>query len=507
MRPTTVHSLRASGGHSIREFFPRTGPWRVRSCAIAALLLAGLQAGCTREVHRPQPIDAAASAAAYEARTLADPGLRDYLKAQGLGVDPWPRTTWDLEALAAAAVYLHPDVELARSRARLAAAEKATSTTRPPITLTVRPELNNKVEHGETPWGLGVLAGLPFDLGDKRGARTAQLARLEEAAQLEVAVAGWRVRSRLRRHLVDLYVAETTLHALEAEQAARNRLLALLEKRLAVGYAGAGEIGALQVKVAEGELALRRATVRREQAFAGVAEAVGVLPERLQPVRLDFTAVAGAVRPPAGDDVRRTALLHRIDLRRKLADYAAAEAAVKLEVARQYPDITLIPGYFWDTNDAIWSIALSAFVPPRARTRALIREAEARREVEGHAFVALQASVISEASAAAARYRQAYAVHEAARRQIEVAAARRTQVARQFDRGHADRVELVQAELDAATVDRAASVALLELQQGLSALEDALQRPLDNADFAAAAPASPGPAAETALNPALIDND
>ncbi|MEY2825037.1 MAG: hypothetical protein RLZ64_1575, partial [Pseudomonadota bacterium] len=38
--------------------------------------------------------------------------------------------------------------------------------------------------------------------------------------------------------------------------------------------------------------------------------------------------------------------------------------------------------YFWDADESIWSIAGLALVPPRARTRALIREAELRREIE-----------------------------------------------------------------------------------------------------------------------------
>ena len=73
--------------------------------------------------------------------------------------------------------------------------------------------------------------------------------------------------------------------------------------------------------------------------------------------------------------MRRVALVNRIDLRRKLADYAAAEAAVKLEVARQYPDLTLVPGYFWDADQSLWSISFLGLLPPSARAKALIAEA------------------------------------------------------------------------------------------------------------------------------------
>jgi len=253
-------------------------------------------------------------------------------------------------------------------------------------------------------------------------------------------------------------------------------------------------------------VALKRAGVRRDQSLAGVAEAVSVPLEELRRVELDFSALASPMVPPARDEVSRAALLNRIDLRRKLADYAAAEAAVKLEVARQYPDVTLLPGYFWDADEAIWSIAFLGLLPPSARTKALIRESEARREVEEKAFLALQSSIIAEADAAASRYRLAWEAQGAARQQIDEAIARRARTERQFERGYADRVDLAQARLEAVVTERAAVVAMLEAQQGLSALEDALQRPLDNPDIASTPQSAVAPP-EAAPNPALIDND
>lgn len=472
----------------------------------AALLMA---AGCAPLRYQPRALEAGAAAEAYAARTLQDDGLREYLAAQGAGGQPWPRAQWDLDSLSLASVYWHPEIALARARLAVAAAETDTSRTRQPYTVTARPEYNSKASGGDTPWGLGVLVGLPLDLGDKRGARTAQLERQQEAAALEVAAAAWRVRSRLRRHFVELYVAERTTQALAAEQRSRQSLVALAERREQAGWSAAADTAVARARAAEGEVALARAQVRREQALAGVAEAAGVPLEALRRERLDFAALDSPAAPPAEQALRRAALLNRIDLRRKLADYAVAEAAVKLEVARQYPDITLVPGYFWDADEAIWSLAGLGLVPPRARTRALVREAEARREAEQRAFVALQAAVIAETAGALARYRSAWETLAAARRQIDAARARHGRVAKQFQHGHADRVELVQSQLDTLMAERGAVLAMLETQQGLSALEDALQRPLDNPDLAAALPAQPGasPTADAALNPALLDND
>jgi cobalt-zinc-cadmium efflux system outer membrane protein len=477
---------------------------RLASGGIAVLWLV-CAAGCARESYRPSPLEPETTQRAYESRTLDGADLREALRAQGEDVSVWPRVAWSLPALTAVALHHHPEIALARARAKVAGAEKATSTTRVPYTVTGRPEYNGK-SGDDIPWGLGVLVGFTIDVGGKRDIRTEQLARLEEAAQLEIAVTSWRVRSRLRRHFVDLHVATRTAEALEAEQAERLRLVALMEKRAAVGYASSNEAGVLRLRAAEGELAVARAAVRRDQALAGVAEAAGVPLAVLETVRFDFGILDHPMVPPAAVDVRRVALRNRIDLRRKLADYAAAEAAVKLEVARQYPDVTLVPGYFWDADESIWSISFFSLLTPQARARALIREAEARREVEEKAFNALQAAVIAEASAAASRYRHAFEAHRAARRQIETARSRHDRVREQFDLGHADRVELAQAKLEAAMAERLATISMLELQQGLSALEDAVQRPLDNPDLATTSAPAAAPAGAP-IDPALLDND
>ncbi|MBI1396135.1 MAG: hypothetical protein GC151_09175 [Betaproteobacteria bacterium] len=472
----------------------------------AVLAIAFAVAGCAHESYRPRPLDAEASAAALETRTLSSDALRDYLAAQGQSVDPWPRGTWDLPALTRAAVFYHPDVELARARARVAAAETRTSKTRLPFTVTARPEYNGKAASGATPWGLGLLVGLPIDIGHKRAAQTEHLARLESAADIDVAVASWRVRSRLRQHFVDLFVARQTAHAVDGQRAAQQVLLALLERREKSGYASATEVARERLKADELEVALGRANLQQDQALAAVAEAVGLPVAALRGVTLDFSVLEHERPEPAADEIRRLALRNRIDLQRKLADYAAAEAAVKLEVARQYPDITLVPGYFWDADQSLWSIAFLGLVPQRARSQALIAEAEARREVEEKAFLALQARVIAEAEAAASRYAHAVRVSRAARRQIDAARGHVRQVEAQFERGWADRLDLARARLEAATAERSAVVATLELQRGMSAVEDALQRPLDGPALASTG-AARAATSDTAVNPALIDND
>ena len=65
-------------------------------------ILACLLTGCVR--FQPQPVSAIKSADDFEARTLSDDGLRQFLETNRAAAD-WPRTNWDLNALTLAAFY------------------------------------------------------------------------------------------------------------------------------------------------------------------------------------------------------------------------------------------------------------------------------------------------------------------------------------------------------------------------------------------------------------------
>ena len=67
-------------------------------------------------------------------------------------------------------------------------------------------------------------------------------------------------------------------------------------------------------------------------------------------------------------DARRESLRSRSDVLAALARYEATQTALQLEVARQYPDFHVGPGYQYDLGENKWSVALSPGSPRRRRT-------------------------------------------------------------------------------------------------------------------------------------------
>ena len=94
--------------------------------------------------------------------------------------------------------------------------------------------------------------------------------------------------------------------------------------------------------------------------------------------------------------LQRTGLFNRIDVRRSLEEYAAAESAVRSEIARQYPDISFGPGFAYDQGQNKFTFGFSVTLPIFNRNKGPIAEAEARREEVATRFLSLQARVIGE---------------------------------------------------------------------------------------------------------------
>jgi len=90
------------------------------------------------------------------------------------------------------------------------------------------------------------------------------------------------------------------------------------------------------------------------------------------------------------------ASLIRIDLRKSLADYAISEAGLKLEVAKQYPDIQFNPAYLYDFGDKIWTLGITSLIPNIEKNKALISRAEKIREAEATRIMDLQLQLVND---------------------------------------------------------------------------------------------------------------
>src|SRR5262245_25477013 len=464
---------------SVRVSFSR--PSRAGFPIVESALMLLLTVGCTLQRYQPAPLDPAASAQRFEARTTDAAGLKQYMLEHGHPASEWPVQRWSLADLTLLAFYYRPDLEVARAQAAAARAQVAAATQRPPIGL--KPVVwHHSLQPPETtsPWSLGFEIEVPLGGSGRRAAIGEQYSSLADAAELGVGSAAWLARSDARARLLDVYAAGRMLELLDAEARERRTLVALLERRFEMGAGSAVDVGSARLRLAEVEGQMQSAQLARERSLRALARAVGLPLTAVRGMSFDFTALEQTPASRSDRDAQRAALLNRLDVRIKLLEYAAADATVKLEIARQYPTVTLSPGYLWDQGDNIWSLVATILVPA-AGNKPAIEAAQAGRKAAAQDFLALQVKVISDADGAQARYRKAQENAAGAQHLADLQAARDQRAKRQFDAGHTDRVELTLVRLEALTVQRNVLSVGLDTQRALGALEDALQVPLAGA--------------------------
>jgi outer membrane protein, heavy metal efflux system len=439
-------------------------------------LLALCTTGCMKVQHyQPQPLSPVAGAARLQARTLDDPALEKFLeKILGRKVNPWPAKSWNFQMLSLAALYYCPALDQARAQVETAQAAEVTAGERPNPTFQLQPGV-------PSPYLFSLDFLFSIQTSGKRKLRIEQANDLTVAARLNLAQAAWTVRSNVRASLVSYFLATHQLDLLRAEQGLETRHVALLRQRLAAGEVSRPMVDSARLSALQTQVAIQAAEGRIPEARAALAAAVGVPVAALQGVQIvwpgfDHPLKAASVSAQA---IQRDAVLNRLDVRKTLAEYAAAQAALQLEIARQHPDFQIGPGYQFEERNNFFTLGYSVTLPVFNRNQGPIAEAEARRKAAAAAFLAVQANAIAQGEEALARYQGAIGEldgTEQALRQLErvvVPTARRTVAA-----GESDQLVLNAVLLQRPALAQTWLSALGRAQDAFGALEDAVERPL-----------------------------
>ena len=324
-------------------------------------------------------------------------------------------------------------------------------------TLSVTPQYVANAAMGTPSWVVTSALDWPIETAGKRGRRIDRAEQLATAARLSLDTAAWKVRANLRARLLDFVAARRRLELLAREHDAQHEVVALLEQRVQVGAASVAELAPARLAELQRVADLAEAERQQREARVRLATAVGVPVRALDGLDLEFPldGRAAALDRLTADELRREALLRRPDVLASLAEYGASQSALQLEIARQYPDVRIGPGYEYDQGLNKWAvIGVSLELPVLNRNAGPIGEAKARRTEAAARFAELQATVIDELDRALANRDSS---REALRRSEAVLAAERERLAsttRAFDAGRADRLALRTAEVDAIRAER-----------------------------------------------------
>jgi outer membrane protein, heavy metal efflux system len=305
---------------------------------------------------------------------------------------------------------------------------------------------------------------------------------------MDVAETAWNLRSQLNIDLIDYTENAHNIKLLQNNLDIYENLINLYNKRLLKGLASNVEVSKVKLLKQKSQYELLNEQAKTDELLAKLAKDAGLTVEQfmlipVQMVNIDTLLAeqskALSVKP---SKLQEEALLNRIDIRRGIAKYAAAEANIKLEVAKQTPDISLTPGIAFEYGDSIWSLGFATLINLLNQHPTFIKQAEQLRNVEGAQFESLQSTVIGNLSLAYAKYQAIKNKLNQSKDEQQSQLKLMEKLQKQFEAGLADRVEITQASLSIANAEQMVSGVEFELLRAQMEIENLLQRPLIESD-------------------------
>lgn len=454
----------------------------------ALIFLVASIGGCVN--YHAAPLEPKRSADEFAARRLTGTAVRDELVRflpQAAAV--WPPAEWDRAQLLAVALTLNPQLAVGRAQVAAALTRGITASEMPNPDLTLQSEY---ARHDSHPWLYGVSLNWLLRSPEQRRLEI-EIARIGTGnARLELMDQAWAVRSALAGALSNWESGRRRLTLLDRLAAAEDRLVAIERQKIDAGEDAPSAL--LTSQQARIQIEQQRAELREsiDKAQGAAAKALGLPPQALDGV---VVAWPDWGEPPAVDEDRRRetreqALLTRADLGQAIGEYAAAEAKLQGSVARQYPQLVLSPGYYWDHGIAKFPLDLG-FTLPLNRNKGEIAEARSGRELAGQRMLAIQADIYGQI--VAAERAEQIARDGAASAEQQLAAARRQKQAAdlEFRLGAVDSLDQVGADILAIRAELEVLQMRGELQNSRNNLEDALHAPLSGPELALAKSLSP----------------
>ena len=403
--------------------------------------------------YAPQPLDPAAQASQLAGRRLS-------------------AKTWTLPALIDEATRANPDLALARAKYQTALAAVRTAGERPNPTVSLLPQIGNPLITGT----YSIDFDWTIETAGKRSKRQLVAEAQVRAAKAEIIQAGWKVRSAVRKALVDMYVAEQRIHWLNEAIHRQDELLKAFEEQVKAGAESRSIMA--QARLLQAQMRLQAADNAKQSAAAraSLAEALTMGVSGLDRAQFSFANFERDTSPSIPG--RKAVLTHRADIYSSLADYEAAEATLRLEIAKQYPDIHFDPGYQLNAGENQWNVGVGLTLPILNHNQGAIGEAEAKRKEAAVSFDAVQAKALVE-------YEKAVSSLSAAKTKLKsvdaLIAELKLQTAseeRLLNAGSGDKTSLLSAKVEEAVAQVSRVEAMGDLHTALGSLEEAAQTPI-----------------------------
>ena len=420
----------------------------------------------------------------YNARRLESIELKKFIEEKtGKIITNWPPQVWDFELLALAGLYFNPSLESARASGKVAESAIISAGARPNPGIAPVGGINQTAlgQAGINPWIPAVTLNFPIETANKRAYRIAVASNKTEVAKLNIVLTSWQIRSNIRSAYIELLANSARSNVLHKKLQILNKVKDAMEAQLAGGEIKATEITPVTFSIANTEIELGSTIRDLNSALSQLASAIGVPVNAIRRANLNLNLDVNTnlFSRFSKTNMIEFSLKTRADILAALYEYETAQSALQLEIAKQYPDINLSPGYQWDQAEHKWTLGITFDLPVFNRNQGPIAEALANRNLAAAKFNELQINVVSAMESAIVEARSALeqinrfsSVQEAQKKHL-------SNLEAQLKFGVIDLLTIEQAKAEFLAIEKQLVEAYISWVTALGKIENAFLLPLE----------------------------
>lgn len=450
-----------------------------------AIITGLLVSGCATE-QPAKPLSSELTTKNLLAKDPFSPLFKQYLIEQGYTEHQLPFIEWGIDELTLCALYFHTKLDIAKQELALSylAIESAGVKNNPTVDGTFA--RSGQENEDISPWSYGLSVNIPIETTKKRAFKLEKAVKNADVARMNAAEMAWQLRNQIATDFISYHQTLAELQLIQQEITIQDHIVSMLEKRVNTGITSKTDLNNASLLAIKSKHALNIKKGQLSLIKAKLAADVGLSPEKFELINIKPLAIESTLSRQAeqlsesieSKTLQEQALLNRIDIRRSIAKYAAAEAEIKLKVAQQTPDIVLSPGYLFEFGDRIWSLGFSSLLNMLHNNTALVKEAKQLREIEGAQFENLQAEVIAKINQVHTNYLAAKQVTEQAEIELSQQMALEQKMQKQFDAGLIGKLDLSKHASNTLVAKQQLISSQFALLQIANQIEDVMQKPL-----------------------------
>lgn len=450
-----------------------------------AIITGLLVSGCATE-QPAKPLSSELTTKNLLAKDPSSPLFKQYLIEQGYAEHQLPFIEWGIDELTLCALYFHTKLDIAKQELALSylAIESAGVKNNPTVDGTFA--RSGQENEDISPWSYGLSVNIPIETTKKRAFKLEKAVKNADVARMNAAEMAWQLRNQIATDFISYHQTLAELQLIQQEITIQDHIVSMLEKRVNTGITSKTDLNSASLLAIKSKHALNIKKGQLSLIKAKLAADVGLSPEKFELINIKPLAIESTLSRQAeqlsesieSKTLQEQALLNRIDIRRSIAKYAAAEAEIKLKVAQQTPDIVLSPGYLFEFGDRIWSLGFSSLLNMLHNNTVLVEEAKQLREIEGAQFENLQAEIIAKINQVHTNYLAAKQVTEQAEIELSQQMALEQKMQKQFDTGLIGKLDLSKHASNTLVAKQQLISSQFALLQIANQIEDVMQKPL-----------------------------